>query len=159
MRVHDRVPDFTAALDDGRTLQLSELLTDGPAVLFFYPKAFTPGCTAESCHFRDLAAEFADLGAQRFGISRDDVETQARFRSEYNLDFPLISDADGEISRIFGAKRPGPLWSRRQTYVIDTDRTLLGVISSELNMDVHADEALDVLRSVIRLPTDVEAER
>lgn len=158
MRVHDRVPDFTATLDDGRQVTLSALLEAGPAVLFFYPKAFTPGCTAESCHFRDLAAAFAELGAQRFGVSRDDVATQARFRAEYGLDFPLISDADGELSRIFGAKRPGPLWSKRQTYVIDSDRTLLGVVSSERNMEVHADEALEVLRGVVRLPTDVDAD-
>ena len=147
-----KIPDFSATLADGRTVQLADLLADGPIVLFFYPKAFTPGCTAESCHFRDLAAEFAALGAQRIGVSRDDVATQAKFAASYDLDFPLIADPDGSIAQIFGAKRMGPLPSKRHTYVIDTDRSLLGVISSELNMQVHAEDALELLRS--RRPVD-----
>ena len=161
MNIGDRVPDFTAALDDGRTVAFSELLEDGPAVVFFYPKAFTPGCTAESCHFRDLATEFDDLGAQRIGVSRDSVATQERFRSEHNLDYPLIADADGSVSRAFGAKRLGPLPSKRQTFIVDRDRTLVGVISSELNMDIHADQALEMLREHfgITLPEPAEAGR
>lgn len=149
---NSKIPDFSATLADGRTMQLSDLLADGPIVLFFYPKAFTPGCTAESCHFRDLAAEFAALGAQRIGVSRDDVATQAKFAQSYDLDFPLIADPDGSIAQIFGAKRMGPLPSKRHTFVIDTDRSLLGVISSELNMQVHAEDALELLRT--RRPVD-----
>lgn len=145
MDVGDEVPDFTATLHTGETTTLSSLLADGPVVLFFYPKAFTGGCTAEACHFRDLTSEFARAGAQRLGISRDDVATQARFRQEHGLDYPLIADASGEIARIFGAKRPGPLWSRRATYVIDTGRRLLGGIRSETDMERHADEALSLL--------------
>lgn len=142
----NKIPNFPAVLDDGRSVDFYDLLADGPVVLFFYPKAFTPGCTAESCNFRDLGAEFAALGAQRIGVSRDNVETQARFRAEHGLDFPLIADPDGSVAQVFGAKRMGPLPSKRQTFVIDTDGTLLRVIASELNMNVHADEALEVLR-------------
>lgn len=145
MEVGDTVPDFTATLDTGEATSLSALLEAGPVVLFFYPKAFTGGCTAEACHFRDLAAEFAEVGAQRLGVSRDDVETQARFRSEHDFDYPLIADPDGQVARVFGAKRIGPLWSKRQTFVIDTDRRLLGVIASETDMERHADEALELL--------------
>ena len=147
MRPGDVLQDFSATLDDGRKVRFFELLEDGPAVVFFYPKAFTPGCTAESCHFRDLAADFAEVGAQRIGISRDDVTTQAKFRAEHKLDFPLIADPDGAIAQLFGAKRMGPLPSKRQTFVIDVDRTVLGVVSSELNMQVHAADALDLLRT------------
>lgn len=145
MDVGEKVPDFTATLDTGETTSLSALLEDGPVVLFFYPKAFTGGCTAEACHFRDLASEFAEVGAQRLGISRDDVETQARFREEHGFDYPLVADPSGDIAKLFGAKRMGPLWSRRQTFVIGTDRTLLGEIRSETNMERHADEALELL--------------
>jgi thioredoxin-dependent peroxiredoxin len=145
MQVGEQVPDFTAAMEDGSTRTLSAILQDGPVVLFFYPKAFTGGCTAQSCHFRDLAAEFAEIGAQRIGVSRDDVDTQASFRSEHGLDFPLIADTDGAIARIFGTKRLGPLWSKRHTFVIDTDRTVIEVIRSETDMDVHADQALAAL--------------
>lgn len=147
MDVGDLVEDFTATLDDGTVTTLAQLLADGPAAFFFYPKAFTPGCTAQACHFRDLAADFAAVGAQRFGVSRDDVVTQAKFAAEHGFDYPLIADADGTIARIFGAKRPGGLWSKRRTYVVGADRTFLGEIRSEANMEVHADEALALLRS------------
>ena len=147
MDVGEAVPDFTATLDDGTTTTLSDMLRDGPVVLFFYPKAFTAGCTAEACHFRDLAAEFAEVGAQRYGVSRDDVETQAAFREHHGFDYPLIADGSGEIAKAFGAKRVGPLWSKRQTFVVDVDRTCRAAISSETDMQQHADEALAVLRN------------
>jgi thioredoxin-dependent peroxiredoxin len=146
LAIGQQVPDVTATTDDGRTVRLSELAADGPVVVFFYPKAFTGGCTAEACHFRDLGAEFAEVGAARVGVSRDDVATQARFAAEHDFDYPLLADPDGTLSKAFGAKRPGPLMSKRQTFVVDTDLTLLGRISSELDMEKHADEALALLR-------------
>lgn len=146
MNIGSKVSDFTAPDQDGRQRSLSSLLADGPVVLFFYPKAMTSGCTAESCHFRDLGAEFEALGAQRVGISADSPELQAKFDTKNSLGYPLLSDSDRKIAKELGAKRPGPLWNRRSTFVIDTDRTLLAEISSETKMDVHADEALEVLR-------------
>jgi thioredoxin-dependent peroxiredoxin len=146
MQPGEQVPDFEAMLEDGRSVRLTTLLGDGPIVLFFYPKAFTPGCTAEACHFRDLAQEFDRVGAQRFGVSRDQADTQARFVEEHGLDYPLIADPDGRVAKIFGAKRLGPIWSKRQTFVVGTDRTLLGVIASETDMERHADEALQLLQ-------------
>jgi thioredoxin-dependent peroxiredoxin len=141
------LPDLEVTLHTGERTSLSHLAADGPLVVFFYPKAFTGGCTAQACHFRDLASEFAEVGASRLGVSRDDVETQARFADEHGFDYPLLADPDGEVARAFGAKRPGPLWSKRQTYVVAPDLTLLGSISSETDMEKHADEALAMLRS------------
>ena len=158
MRTGDKVEDFSATLDDGSQIRFSELLENGPVVVFFYPKAFTPGCTAQACHFRDIGAEFAAVGAQRIGVSRDDAATQASFRQEHGLDFPLIADTDGAVSRIFGAKRPGGLWSKRQTFVVDRDGTLIHSVSSELNMEVHADEALRALVEHRRDPSDLSIE-
>jgi thioredoxin-dependent peroxiredoxin len=146
MHPGEHVPDFELPASDGRTVRLSEELGQGPVVLFFYPKAMTPGCTAESCHFRDLAAEFDAAGAQRIGISADAVERQQRFTERHGFDFPLLSDADRSVARRYGVKRPGPLFNRRATFVIGGDGRLLAEISSELNMDKHADEALAVLR-------------
>ena len=142
----DRIPDLTVELDDGRTVTLSELAAGDHLVVFFYPKAFTGGCTAQACHFRDLGAEFAEVGARRVGVSRDDRDTQARFAAEHRFDFPLIADPDGAVAKAFGAKRPGPIPSKRQTIVIDGDLQVLHRISSETNMDVHADDALAFLR-------------
>ncbi len=110
----------------------------------------TPGCTKEACHFRDLGSEFAALGASRVGISTDAVDKQARFADSQNFDYPLLSDADGAIATTFGVKRGllGKLIPvKRTTFVIDTDRTVLEVISSEVNMDAHADKALEVLKT------------
>jgi len=152
VRTGERIQDFPATLEDGREVRFFDLLAEGPVVLFFYPKAFTPGCTAEACHFRDLAAEFAAAGAQRIGVSRDAAGAQSSFREEHHLDFPLIADQDGSIARRFGAKRPGILWSKRQTFVIDTDGTVGRIISSERNMQVHADEALEALADLRRQP-------
>ncbi len=146
LAIGEQVADVTATTHDGRTVSLTELAADGPVVVFFYPKAFTGGCTAEACHFRDLGAEFAEVGATRVGVSRDDVATQARFAAEHDFDYPLLADPEGTVSKAFGAKRPGPLMSKRQTFVVDTDLTLLGRISSELDMEKHADEALALLR-------------
>lgn len=147
MKPGDVVDDFTLPDQTGAPRRLSELLADGPVVLFFYPKAMTSGCTKESCHFRDLAGEFAELGAQRVGISADKVDKQAAFDQKHSLGYPLLSDPDRKVASAFGVKRPGPIFNKRATFVIGTDRRVLAAISSETNMDVHADEALDVLRS------------
>ena len=141
----DLAPDFTAVDQTGATLRLSDMLADGPVVLFFYPKAFTPGCTKESCHFRDLAVEFAELGAQRVGISADDTSIQARFDDTYRLGIPLLSDPDRAVAKQYGVKRPGLLLNKRQTFVIDTDRRITAAIGSEFNMEAHADAALEAL--------------
>jgi len=141
-----RIPDLAVTTHDGRSTTLSDLAAGGPLVVFFYPKAFTAGCTAQACHFRDLGAEFAELGASRVGVSRDDTDTQARFVTEHAFDYPLIADPDGSVAKAFGAKRIGPVPSRRQTYVLDADLTVVEVISDELRMDRHADDALAALR-------------
>ena len=147
VRLGDTAPDFSLLDQKGEKVTLSDLLKSGPVVLFFYPKAMTTGCTKESCHFRDLAGEFADLHAQRVGISADTVDKQAAFDSKHTLGYPLLSDPDRAVAAGFGVKRPGPIMNKRATFVIGTDNRILAAIGSELNMDIHADEALKVLRA------------
>ena len=145
----DLVEDFELPDQTGTPRRLSTLLAGGPVVLFFYPAAMTSGCTAESCHFRDLAAEFTAAGAQRVGISRDPVDKQRKFAELNNFDYPLLSDPDGAVASAMGVKRKlplGPLSTRRMTFVIDTDRRVLDVIHSERNMNDHADQALAILQ-------------
>jgi thioredoxin-dependent peroxiredoxin len=148
MNVGDVVADFDLLDDRGETRTLTGLLADGPVVLFFYPAAMTSGCTKESCHFRDLAAEFDAVGAQRVGISADKVDKQRQFSEKHGFDYPLLSDVDRTVAETFGVKRGGisitPV--KRSTFVIDTDRKVLSVIKSEVNMNKHADAALAVLR-------------
>lgn len=140
-------PDFTLVDETGARRKLSDFLANGPVVLFFYPGAMTSGCTAESCQFRDLAAEFEAVGAQRVGISADGVDKQKEFSDLNHFDFPLLSDPDGEVATAYGVKRKFLTPVKRATFVIGTDGKILNVISSEFNMTVHADEALNVLQS------------
>ena len=91
-------------------------------VLFFYPAAMTMGCTRESCHFRDLKAEFEGLGAQRLGISADTVAKQKQFSDTHSFDYPLLSDTDRTVAKQFGVKRGlSILPNKRATFVIGTD--------------------------------------
>ena len=171
----DKAPDFTLYDHTGRPRTLSALLSKGPVVLFFFPIASSPICTAQACHFRDLSNEFATVGAQRVGISTDTVDKQAHFAQQRSFDYPLLSDADGVVSELFGvrrgrlaklqktlATREAPrrgrhtrrrgllawlLPVRRTTFVIDTDRTVLKVVSSELRASTHADQTLRFLQN------------
>ena len=171
----DKAPDFTLYDHTGRPRTLSALLSDGPVVLFFFPLASSPICTAQACHFRDLSSEFATVGAQRVGISTDTVDKQAHFAQQRSFDYPLLSDEDGVVCELFGVRR-GRLAKlrksvvgrdparggrhtrrrgllarllpvRRTTFVIDTDRTILKVVSNELRASVHADQALWFLQN------------
>ncbi|MEV0741265.1 peroxiredoxin [Streptomyces sp. NPDC050549] len=146
--VGDKVEDFTLPDETGAERSLTELLGEGPVVLFFYPAALTAGCTAEACHFRDLAAEFAAVGARPVGISGDAVDKQKEFAGKNTLGMPLLSDVDGTVRERFGVKRGFSLApTKRVTFVIGEDRTILEVVSSELRMNTHADRALAALRA------------
>jgi peroxiredoxin Q/BCP len=166
----DKAPNFTLYDHTGRPRTLSTLLAKGPVVLFFFPIASSPICTAQACHFRDLSNEFATVGAQRVGISTDTVDRQAHFAQQRSFDYPLLSDADGVVSELFGVRRgrlaklrksvvarqasrhsrhtrrrgllPRLFPVKRTTFVIDTDRTVLKVVSNEVRASVHADQAL-----------------
>jgi peroxiredoxin Q/BCP len=171
----DKAPDFTLYDHTGRPRTLSALAATGPVVLFFFPLASSPICTAQACHFRNLSDEFARLGAQRVGISTDTVDKQAHFARQRSFDYPLLSDSDGVVSELFGVhrgrlsklrgsvlareesrrgrhtRRRGLLARllpvRRTTFVIDTDRTILKVVASEVRAMVHADQTLWFLKN------------
>src|SRR5437879_12300801 len=118
MQRGDIAPDFELSDQSGAPARLSTLLTAGPVVLYFYPKAMTPGCTAESCHFRDMASEFAAAGASRVGISADRVDRQATFADRHGLDFPLLSDPDRAVARAYAVQRPRPLFRQPTTLAV-----------------------------------------
>ena len=148
MNVGDEVPDFELPDETGTPRRLSTLLDDGPVVLFFYPIASSGGCTQEACHFRDLTAEFAAAGARPVGVSSDGASAQQAFAGAHTLGYPLLSDAGHAVAKSLGAYRrwlPGGLHTRRVTFVIGTDRRLLGTVADEKRFDRHADEALEIL--------------
>jgi thioredoxin-dependent peroxiredoxin len=149
MNSGDKAPDFELLDQDGNMRKLSELAANGPVVLFFYPAAMTTGCTKESCHFRDLSAEFASVGAQIVGISKDTVDKQQQFATKHSFGYPLLSDPDRTVAEAFGVKRGRLSISpvQRATFVINSDLTVRDVIKSEVKMDVHADKALELLKA------------
>jgi peroxiredoxin Q/BCP len=146
LQVGDHAPDFELLDQHGDPLRLSTALGSGPVVLFFYPAALSPGCTREACHFRDIVAEFAERHASILGISGDKVAKQKKFDDTHRLGYPLLSDADGAVASQYGLKRiiPG-LPAKRATFVIGSDSRVLAAIHSEVNMNVHANQALEAL--------------
>ncbi len=149
MNIGDRAPSFELPDQDGSPVRLDDLLASGPVVVYFYPAALTPGCTKESCHFRDLSSELAAVGASCVGISADPVDKQKRFDTTHSLGFPLLSDSDRKVAEAFGVKRSvGFLPNKRSTFVIDRTGAVRAVIASEFNMNTHADQALEALRKL-----------
>ncbi len=138
-------PDFELPDQHGSPTRLSRLLENGPVTLFFYPAAMTGGCTKQGQHFRDLKDDFESAGAQRVGISTDPVAKQLEFAEQNSFDFPLLSDESGEVAVSYGVRRKFITPVKRATFVIGTDQMVKDVITSETDMDVHADQALAVL--------------
>ncbi len=101
-------PELTALNDQGETIDLGAELSTGTALVFFYPKAMTPGCTKQACSLRDGWAELQARDVKIFGVSSDTAETQAEFKDRYSLPFSLIADTEGKVSSAFGKGR----WSR-----------------------------------------------
>ncbi|MFC4945454.1 peroxiredoxin [Pseudonocardia sp. GCM10023141] len=151
MNPGDQISDFELLDETGTSRTLTSLLGGGPVVLFFYPVASSGGCTQEACHFRDLAADFAAAGAQPVGISGDGITKQSIFASAHSLGYPLLSDKGNKVAKELGAYRwflPGGLHTRRMTFVIGADRRLIETIASETKFDLHADEALEVVKKL-----------
>jgi peroxiredoxin Q/BCP len=119
----DPAPPFTAKTQDGSTFDLSQRKGQW-TVLYFYPKAGTPGCTKQADGFRDGIAAIREQGADVFGVSTDTVESQAAFHKDENLSFTLLADPDGTVTDLYGAKMPVLTVAKRWTFIIDPTLTL-----------------------------------
>jgi peroxiredoxin Q/BCP len=150
----DDAPDFTLPDQDGNDLRLHDLLRAGPVVLYFYPKAFTTVCTAEACAFRDSHEAFRDVGASVVGISTDSVATQKKFHDKYRLNYPLLSDRDGTVHKLFGVRNGGGggvgfVFNDRITFVIDGDGVVRHRFGGLLVADPHIRESLKIVESLV----------
>lgn len=145
MEVGDKIPAVTLRDKDGNDFDLQNLIGK-PAVIYFYPKNFTPGCTKEACNFRDSYQDFQDLGAEVIGISADSEDSHTKFAGKLNLPFILLSDGSKKARKAFGVKSnllgmlPG-----RETFVFDKEGKLLHNFNS-MNAQRHMPEALAVLK-------------
>lgn len=139
----DQVPDVTVASTDGGQINLRE--TGGQwTVLFFYPKAFTPGCTKQACGMRDGYQAFLDLGVRVLGASVDSVKTQKEFKAKHNLPFELLADEEKDLARGFGSLGMVGFASRK-TYIINPEGIVTDIIGT-VSVGSHDEDVLNLLR-------------
>jgi thioredoxin-dependent peroxiredoxin len=149
-QVGELVENFTLPDQDGNTVNLTDF-AGKPVVLFFYPKADTPGCTIEACGFRDHFAKLQKAGVVVLGISRDTVKAQKKFAEKYDLKYPLLADADQTIVNRFELVKPKTMYGKlvtgveRTTFVIGPDQKLLHVFH-KVKPEGHAEEVLALLK-------------
>lgn len=119
-------PEFSVKLSDGTELNKNNMLGQ-TFILFFYPKDFTPGCTMEVCNMRDIYSSLAEQGIKVFGVSKDSYDKHTKFREKYDLPYELISDADGDLCKIFGVWQEKSMFGKkymgiaRSTFIIDAN--------------------------------------
>jgi peroxiredoxin Q/BCP len=143
-----KLPQLTVPDDAGATVTLSEL--GAPAVIYFYPKADTPGCTNESMQFRDAYDDFRKHGVAVIGVSRDSVAAQAKFKAKYELPFPLLADTDSKVCDAFGVIVEKNMYGKkslgiaRSTFLVDAGGTITKVWP-KVSVEGHAQEVLKSL--------------
>lgn len=152
MEVHDKVADFTLQDDQDKTVHLKDF-AGKPVILFFYPRADTPGCTIEACGFRDQFTKLQKTGAVVLGISRDTVKAQKKFKEKYDLQYTLLADPDETVCNQFDVMRDKNMYGKkvrgieRTTFLIGPDRTLLKIFP-KVKPEGHAEEVLAVLKEL-----------
>ncbi|MGK7915781.1 MAG: peroxiredoxin [Prochloraceae cyanobacterium] len=148
VQVGDRAPVFTLPNQSGTLVNLTDLLGQKPIVLYFYPKDDTPGCTAESCAFRDSYEIFQEAGAEVIGISADTPASHQQFASKYRLPFTLLSDTDNRVRKLYGVPATLFILPGRVTYVIDQEGIVRHIFDSQLDFKAHVQESLSALRGL-----------
>ncbi|WP_439489505.1 peroxiredoxin [Algoriphagus sp.] len=146
LKTGSTAPQFKLKSTGGKTIDSSVDLKGKAFILYFYPKDFTKGCTAEACEFRDQFEAFRDLDIPVLGISKDDIETHERFKKEHKLPFDLLSDPSGEVCKSYDALIPLIKMPKRVTYLIDKDHKIAAVFSDMFESKGHIQSMLKSLR-------------
>jgi thioredoxin-dependent peroxiredoxin len=148
-KVGQKAPDFTVVTDAGTKVKLSDF-KGKKVVLYFYPKDDTPGCTKEACAFRDGIDEIKAKGAVVIGVSTDSVESHKKFKSKFDLNFPLLADTDKKIVEAYGTWKEKSMYGKkymgieRTTFVIDEQGKITHIFP-KVKVDQHYDEVLEAL--------------
>jgi thioredoxin-dependent peroxiredoxin len=148
VRVGDEAPDFVLPDRTGKMVRLSEFRGQKAVVLYFYPKDDTPGCTKESCAFRDGYQDFQDAGAEVIGVSSDSAESHGRFAAKHRLPFTLLADQGAQVRKRYGIPATLGLLPGRVTFVIDRGGIVRHVFNSQFQATQHVSEALEALRAL-----------
>ena len=145
VKVGQSAPDFTLTDRSGKTVRLGDYRGKNAVVLYFYPKDDTPGCTAESCEFRDRYQDFQDAGAEVIGVSSDSEASHGKFADKHNLPFLLLSDNTGKVRKMYGVPATLGLLPGRVTFVIDKQGIVRHVFNSQFQAKKHVSEAVAAL--------------
>lgn len=148
LKIGDRAPNFTLSSATGENVSLSDFLGKKAVVIYFYPKDDTPGCTAESCAFRDNYDVFTNAGAEVIGISGDSVASHQQFASKYQLPFILLSDSQNQVRKLFDVPATLFVLPGRVTYVIDKEGIVRHIFNSMLDFKAHVDEAIKTIQTL-----------
>jgi peroxiredoxin Q/BCP len=147
LKVGDKAPDFTLPSTTGKDFTLYNDRKDKPCIIYFYPKDFTPGCTAEACDFRDNIEFFKQFDIDVVGISRDDVETHLKFKAKHDLPFELLADTKGQVTKAFKATMPLVGVSKRITYLLDKEQNVVAVFDKLFGAKAHIQEMIKKVKS------------
>jgi peroxiredoxin Q/BCP len=150
VKVGDKAPDFTLPDQTGSTVNLRDFIGNKIIVLYFYPRDFSRGCTAEACAFRDSYDVFVEAGAQVLGVSPQSVDSHNKFAIMNKLPFVLLSDEHGKIRELYGVPSTLGLFSGRVTYIIDKQGIVRHMFSSQSHPTKHIEEALKIVRELGR---------
>lgn len=137
LSVGDEAPRVAAKDQNGAQVELSDVYAKGPTLVYFYPKADTPGCTAQACSLRDAFPDFTVGGVQVVGVSGDNVEGQKKFADKYKLPFTLLADSDGAVAKAFGVPAIMGM-AKRQSFIV-VDGKIAWIVESAKTGD-HAAE-------------------
>jgi peroxiredoxin Q/BCP len=149
IKTDERAPEFTLPDETGKDRSLTELLSSGAIVLYFYPADFTPGCTRQACALRDLNSEIERAGLRVVGISPQSPQTHAKFKAKYQLPFVLLSDEHKTVIKMYGVNGPLGVGVRRASYLIDGGRRIRDAVLADFRIGRHA----DFVRKAIMLRT------
>jgi peroxiredoxin Q/BCP len=139
LKAGERAPEFTLPDETSTDRSLTQLLSLGAIVLYFYPADFTPGCTRQACVLRDLHTEIESAGLRVVGISPQSPASHAKFRAKYQLPFVLLSDQHKAVIKMYGVEGPLGLGVRRATYLVDGGRRIRDVVLADFMIGRHAD--------------------
>lgn len=137
LEVGSRAPEFVLPNDEGGETSLTDLLKDGPLILYFYPADFTPGCTKEACSIRDMHNDIQSVGLQVAGISPQDEDSHRRFREEHDLPFILLSDPEKVAIKMYDVDGPFGVGVRRATFLINPDRVIQDAVMADVRIGRH----------------------
>ncbi|MEN2284405.1 peroxiredoxin [Algoriphagus sp. SE2] len=146
LKIGTKAPDFTLSSTGSKKISLSKDFSGKALIIYFYPRDFTPGCTAEACEFRDKFEDFRDLSIPILGISKDNIESHERFKKTYKLPYDLLSDTSGKVCQAYDALIPLIKIPKRISYLLNEDHEIVAAFSEFFEAKKHIENMLKSIK-------------